>query len=65
MKYRTVLSVPHGNIQKLATLCGCSVKYASQCLQGLYNTDKADIVRSNAVKYFRAYETKVPIYSTK
>lgn len=65
MKYRTVLSVPHGNIGKLAALCGCSTKYASQCLQGAYNTEKADMVRSNAIKYFRAYETKIPTYITK
>lgn len=65
MKYRTQLTVPHGNLAKLAAFCGCSVKYASQCLQGAHNTDNADMIRRNAIKYFRAYEIKVPSYITK
>lgn len=65
MKYRTVLAVPHGNLGKLAAFCGCSVKYASQCLQGAHNSENADIIRSNAIRFFRAYETKIPVYINK
>lgn len=65
MRYRTKLKLPHGNIGKLAAFSGCSEKYVSQCLQGAYDTEKADKVRNDAIKYFRAYEIKVPTYITK
>lgn len=63
----------HGDLGKLAAFCGCSTKYAKQCLQGLYDTDKAIIVRQNAIKFFYGvkqrkpvrYDTKVPTLNTK
>lgn len=51
---QTELLISHGDLTKLATLCKCSTKYARHCLKGLYNTEKSELVRINAIKYFRA-----------
>jgi hypothetical protein len=42
--------VPHGAITKLADKHGCSTKYVSECLRGVYDTPKADAVRADAKK---------------
>lgn len=43
--------VPRGAIKKIAEQQGCSDKYVSQCLRGLYETPKAEAVRQAAKKY--------------
>lgn len=58
---KTQILLGHGELGKLASFCGCSTKYAKQCLEGLYTTDKADIVRANAIKFFNGVKRKVKV----
>lgn len=49
-KTRKDIVVPYGAITKLAEKHGCSRKYVSHCLRGMYDTPKADAVRQDAKK---------------
>jgi hypothetical protein len=49
-KTRKDILVPHGAIKKLAEQFGCSDKYVSHCLRGMYDTPKAEEVRKAAKK---------------
>ena len=49
-KIRKDIRVPHGAIKKLAEQFGCSDKYVSHCLRGMYDTERAETIRTAARK---------------
>lgn len=49
-KVRKQILVPHGCITKLAQEHQCSRVYVSNCLKGLYDTPKAEKIRTAARK---------------
>lgn len=49
-KIRKDIRVPHGAIKKLAEQFGCSDKYVSHCLRGMYDTERAETIRAAARK---------------
>lgn len=59
--YREQIIVPHGEINKIAKACKCSRTYTSLALKFVYDSDKAKLIREEAIKYHRGIKIKQPI----